>query len=560
MLKFQSFRLLCLPALAFLAVPFFVSGQNFLSGGQVNGNFQMDAQFYRTDSAIQAFAVPEKMMMNSWTNLTYNLGNFNAGMRFETYLNPVNGYDPRFKGAGVPYWFIDYRADQFQVTAGNIYEQFGSGMAFRTYEEHNLGYDNALRGVRVKFDPMNGVEFKAIWGTQRYFWEQGPGIVRGGDVDFNLNQAIKSFESSKLKVQMGGSFVSKYQPNETITDNEGNELILPLNVGTSAGRINLGYGRFGLSAEYAYKINDPSAANKYIYRPGQSLLVTTTYSQKGLGIMLQAKRIDNMSFKSKRTETGNVLDISYLPAITRQHAYSLAAMYPYATQPNGEMGLQGQVNYNLKKGTLLGGHYGTDIALNFSAIASPKLEMIDTIAISTPGTRGYDSPFFAIGDQLYYRDINLEIGHKFSKKFKGIFTLMREDYNIEVIEGHTGEEMVHANIVIAELTYKFTGTQALRGEFQWLDTKQDDGSWAMAMLEYTIAPKWFFSVTDMYNYGNDVADNRLHYPLVSFAYNNNANRIQVSYGKQREGIVCVGGVCRSVPASNGLTVTITSSF
>lgn len=560
MLKLKSFRLKCLPALAFLAVPFFVSGQNFLSGGQVNGNFQMDAQFYRTDSAIQAFAVPEKMMMNSWTNLTYNLGNFNTGMRFETYLNPVNGYDPRFKGAGVPYWFIDYRADQLQVTAGHIYEQFGSGMAFRTYEEHNLGYDNALRGVRVKFNPMNGVEFKAIWGTQRYFWEQGPGIVRGGDVDINLNQAIKSFESSKLKVQMGGSFVSKYQPNETITDNEGNELILPLNVGTSAGRINLGYGRFGLSAEYAYKINDPSAANKYIYRPGQSLLVTTTYSQKGLGIMLQAKRIDNMSFKSKRTETGNVLDISYLPAITRQHAYSLAAMYPYATQPNGEMGLQGQINYNIKKGTLLGGHYGTDIALNFSAIASPKLEMIDTVAISTPGTKGYDSPFFAIGDQLYYRDINLEIGHKFNKQFKGILTLMHEDYNIEVIEGHTGEEMVHANIVIAELTYKFTGTRALRGEFQWLDTKQDDGSWAMAMLEYTIAPKWFFSVTDMYNYGNDVADNRLHYPLVSFAYNNNANRIQVSYGKQREGIVCVGGVCRSVPASNGLTVTITSSF
>jgi len=560
MLKIKSLRHICLSALTFLAVPFFVSGQNFLSGGQVNGNFQMDAQFYRTDSAIQAFSVPEKMMMNSWTNLTYNLGNFNAGMRFETYLNPVNGYDPRFKGTGVPYWFIDYRADQFQVTAGHIYEQFGSGMAFRTYEEHNLGYDNALRGVRVKFNPMNGVEFKAIWGTQRYFWEQGPGIVRGGDVDFNLNQAIKSFESSKLKVQLGGSFVSKYQPNETITDNDGNELILPLNVGTSAGRFNLGYGKFGLSAEYAYKINDPSAANKYIYRPGQSLLVTTTYSQKGLGIMLQAKRIDNMSYKSKRTETGNVLDISYLPAITRQHAYSLAAMYPYATQPNGEMGLQGQVNYNLKKGTLLGGHYGTDIALNFSAIASPKLEMIDTIAISTPGTKGYDSPFFAIGDQLYYRDINLEIGHKFNKQFKGILTLMHEDYNIEVIEGHTGEEMVHANIVIAELTYKFTNTQALRGEFQWLDTKQDDGSWAMAMLEYTIAPKWFFSVTDMYNYGNDIADNRLHYPLVSFAYNNNANRIQVSYGKQREGIVCVGGVCRSVPASNGLTVTITSSF
>lgn len=560
MARFNLFRLTGILTFVLIIAPVIISAQNFLSGGQVNGNFQMDAQFYRTDSAIQAFAVPEKMMMNSWTNLTYNLGNFDAGMRFETYLNPVNGYDPRYKGAGVPYWFTDYRADQFQVTAGHIYEQFGSGMAFRSYEEHNLGYDNALRGIRVKFMPANGVQFKGIWGTQRYFWEQGPGIVRGGDMDFNLNQTFKRFENYKLKIQLGGSFVSKYQANESINDNEGNELILPLNVATTTGRVNLNYGKIGLSAEYAYKINDPSAANKYIYRPGQSLLVTTTYSQKGLGIMLQAKRIDNMSFKSKRTETGNVLDINYLPAITRQHAYSLAAMYPYAMQPNGEMGLQGQVNYNIKKGTKLGGHYGTDIALNFSAIASPKLEMIDTIALSTPGTQGYKSPFFAVGDELYYRDINLEIGHKFGKKFKGILTLMHEDYNIEVIEGHTGAEMVHANIVIAELTYRFTNTRALRGEFQWLDTKQDDGSWAMAMLEYTIAPKWFFSVTDMYNYGNDVADNRLHYPLVSVAYNNNANRIQVSYGKQREGIVCVGGVCRSVPASNGLTVTITSSF
>jgi len=32
------------------------------------------------------------------------------------------------------------------------------------------------------------------------------------------------------------------------------------------------------------------------------------------------------------------------------------------------------------------------------------------------------------------------------------------------------------------------------------------------------------------------------------------------YGKQREGIFCVGGVCRNVPASNGVTLTITSSF
>jgi hypothetical protein len=34
----------------------------------------------------------------------------------------------------------------------------------------------------------------------------------------------------------------------------------------------------------------------------------------------------------------------------------------------------------------------------------------------------------------------------------------------------------------------------------------------------------------------------------------------LGYGKRREGIFCVGGVCRAVPASSGLEMTFTSSF
>ena len=31
-------------------------------------------------------------------------------------------------------------------------------------------------------------------------------------------------------------------------------------------------------------------------------------------------------------------------------------------------------------------------------------------------------------------------------------------------------------------------------------------------------------------------------------------------GKQREGLLCIGGVCRQVPASNGMTFSLTTSF
>lgn len=538
-----------------------VKAQNSPLGGQVNGNFQMDAQYYKIDSAIGAFPVPEKMQMNSWTNITYTAGNFNAGLRYETYLNPVNGYDPRYKGQGVPYWFVDYKTGQFQVSAGHIYEQFGSGMIFRTYEEHNLGYDNSLSGIRVKFTPVKGIELKGIYGTQRYFWEQGPGIVRGGDADINVNELVPLFSDNPLKIQLGGSFVSKYQANEQITNMDGNLLILPLNVASAAGRANLSYGNFGLSGEYAQKMNDPNAINNYIYKKGEALLLSASYNQKGLGVIIQAKRLDNMGYKSKRTETGNVLDVNYLPAITKQQSYTLAAFYPYATQPNSEMGLTGQVNIKIPKHTTLGGKYGWDIALNTSLLNSiDKTPISDSALLETPGTLGYASSFFKIGNIKYFRDYNIEISKKLSKEFKMMLSYMYEDYNIEVIEGHPGEPLIHADIFIADLSYKITPKQAIRLETQMLLTKEDEGDWALGLLEYTIAPTWFISVADQWNFGNSDTEKRFHYPIFAVAYNNDANRIQLSYGKQREGIVCVGGVCRNVPASNGITLTITTSF
>ena len=82
----------------------------------------------------------------------------------------------------------------------------------------------------------------------------------------------------------------------------------------------------------------------------------------------------------------------------------------------------------------------------------------------------------------------------------------------------------------------------------------------MVLAEYSVSPHWFFSMSDSYNYGNPDDAKRKHYLYGSFGYVKDANRIQLSYGKQREGILCVGGVCRNVPAMNGFTISISSSF
>ncbi len=550
--------------------PALTFAQDAFKYGEVHGNLQSDAQYYMPDSkmGITDSSIDGKLLrMNSFTNVIYTLGSFSAGMRFEAYLPPLVGYDVQNEGVGVPYWFVNYKNDKLDITAGNFYDQFGNGMMLRTFEEWTLGYDNSLRGLKIKFAPVSGITLKGVWGIQRNYWDpyKDRGIVKGADADFYLNDMIPSLANARTKLTLGGSFVSDYQKGKTrdlIIDDTVFTLKLPENVSTYGGRINLNVGGVTFYTEYAHKINDPSAMNEYIYKDGNGLYTNVSYSQKGLGASASVKIIDNMSYKSNRSVTNNQLNINYLPSLTKEHTYALAAMYPYATQPNGEFGFQGTVTYTIKKNTKLGGKNGMTMAVNFCQINSLSTDSVDdNTYIGKSGTLGYKTNFFTPGDELYYRDFNIEVDKKFGKKWKGIFTYLNQAYNKDVIEGHYNEYgIIYSNIGIADLTYNITRKYSIRGEAQGLWTKQDKGNWLAGLLELTISPKWFFSVQDQWNYGNSEKSQQIHYFLLNAGYIYNTTRISLSYGRQREGILCVGGVCRYVPAASGITLTVTSSF
>ena len=519
----------------------------------ISGNFQFDAQYYLEDSLIGAPVVPEKILSNGFGNLNFNYGNFNAGLRYESYLNPLLGFDPRYKGSGITYRFASYTVNDLEVTIGNFYDQFGSGMIFRSYEERTLGIDNAMDGIRLKYKPTSGVILKGFIGEQRSYFEKGPGIVRGFDGEISLSEAIKSLAEAKTRVTIGAGVISKYQKDENPI------YVYPENVLSYSPRISIYRGRYNFNAEYGYKYNDPSLVNSTfeypqgIYKPGQALYLDGTYTKRGVGITLASKFIDNMDFRSDRNATGNNLTLGYLPALTKQQTYRLATLYPYATQTNGEVGFQGDVFYKFKKGSALGGKRGTGISLNYSNAFSIDKTPVDN-------EDGYTAKFYGIGDEKYFEEVNVEVTKKMSKKLKMIFTYIYTVYNKDVVQGLSGFGTIYSHIGVAEGQYKIDNNNSIRFEFQHLYTEQDMQSWAMALVEYTISPHWFFAVFDEYNYGNDEVKKRIHYPNVSTGYTKGANRIALSYGKQREGLLCVGGVCRNVPASNGFSISVTSSF
>ena len=554
------------------------NAQHQFGNSRISGDFGFNGMYYIPDSLIGAEKVDSKVRANAFLNLLYSNGGFSAGMRYEFYMFPLLDFEKiGYQGQGIKYFFADYKNKFIQVTAGTFYEQFGNGLALRAYEERQLGIDNSLLGARVKVTPYKGIIIKGVWGIERINFESYLGRtdqVRGLDGEIILGELIPKMQEKGFMANIGASFVSKFQE----ANNEINITLhpdvdslrspgvisadkVPENVPVWATRLSFGYKGFRLDGEFAQKMNDPNITNEFIYKKGNALFLSATYAMKGFGIAASFIRADNMDFRSQRFQNKNALCyINNIPAINRQYSYQLIGDYSFASQPNSQIGVQLQVNYQIPKKSKLGGKYGTDLTFNYSRFHSIDQQPVDEAVQNgtMSGSLGYTSSFFKFGPDLLYQDIGLEISHRFTKQWKLILAYNYITYNIDKLQGHPG--MIRGHLVASDLQYKINSKHALRLEAQHLYTKDDKGSWVYGMLEYSISPHWFISVGDQWNYGNEEANMRLHYYNVAAAYVWNTTRVAVNFGKTQEGILCIGGVCRAVPASYGFGLSLTTSF
>ena len=522
------------------------------NSGEIHGDFDLNMQSYQEDELIGAEAADEIILNNAYLNINYTKGDFVAGLRYESYLNALLDFDDNYKGNGIPFRYVSYSIDGLEITAGNYYEQIGGGLIFRSYENKGLGIDNAMDGIRLKYKPLKGVYLKTFIGKSRTYFTYADGIIRGADAEVNINEALNL--ESKTKIIIGQGIISRFQKDINP------KFKLPQNVAAYSSRLNIINGGWNYSGEYAIKLNDPVGSlttEGNNYANGNALTSSLTYSKRGFGIVAEMHRVDHMEFRSERAKEKQYI-INYIPTLTKQHTYTLLALFPSATQTEGEFGAQIDVFYKIKKGSLLGGKYGTKIIFNFS-----RINALNGGNSYLNDNMEHSPMFFSVkGEELYYRDLNLEVYKKVNKKIKITGVLAKQSYNKDVLEGKTPGTygVVESTIAIADISYKIKKGHTFRVELQELLTNSGEGSWSMGLAEYTISPHWFFAVQDMYNWGNHEVNKQLHYVNINCGFLKGANRIAVGYGKKRAGIFCVGGVCKEVPSSNGFSLTISSSF
>ena len=523
----------------------------------LSGSIQSDILIPQDDEKIGTEHYSDWALTNTYVDLKLGSKYVEAGTRFEFLEHPLPGYEKDFKGWGFPHFYVKGHVKNVELTLGDYYEQFGSGFVLRTYEERSLGIDNALRGARLVYNPVNGTSIKALTGKQRRYWHHNDALVSGVDVEVGLEQFIKPLETAGTHISVGGSWVIKHENanDDDIFVDATHKLKLPENVNAWDARINLNHKGFNVLAEYAQKTQDPSFDNGYHYGRGNVAMLSTSYSKKGMSLLLQAKRSEGMSFRSRRSMNGTSSFINHMPAFTHDHTYALAATYPYATQLNGEWAFQAELGYSFKKNTALGGKYGTKVKLNVSHVRG-----LDNGDIKNPvaegriiGSDGYKSAFFKMGD-TFYQDINVIVDKRFTRDFSLIFMYMNQRYNMTVVEGHGG--MINSNILVADGKYKFSPKLTLRCELQYQFCDGDEGDWAFGLAELSFAPHWMFTVSDQWNCG----ETDLHYYQALVTYNLKAHRFQLGYGRTDDGFNCSGGVCRWVPASKGFTFSYNYTF
>ncbi len=529
----------------------------------ISGNLETNGNFFVEDSLVGAAGTPQYDHQlygaDAWLQLNYNYMGFDVGLRFDLFnnsnlLNPQDSYSAQ----GIGRWYIKKKINKLGISGGYLYDQIGSGIIFRAFEQRPLLIDNALYGVRLTYDLTEDWQLKAFTGRQKQQFDLYGSTIRG----FSADGFITGGEESNWTLAPGFGVVGR-----TIDDDMMNRIVNTIESYDIADSIGAKYNTFAFSAyntltagkftwyvEGAYKTaeqyNNPFAeqANgtigKLEFNPGSVLYSSLSYAQKGLGITVEGKRTENFTFRTNPFVVLNRGMINFLPPMARVNTYRLTARYNAATQELGEQAVQLDIKYSPSR------KLGFNV--NFSNITD-------------------------LNNDLLYREIYTEVTYKYKRKWQLLGGLQLQTYNQEIFEVKPEAPLVETIIPYVEFLYKFDRKKSLRTEFQYLLTEQDLGSWAFGLLEYSVAPNWSFTISDMVTTDSEqffktvekngrvlpVDVNRsmpLHFYSLSAVYSYKSNRFSLCWCRQPEGIVCTGGICRYEPAFNGVKFNVNSTF
>lgn len=540
------------------------SAQVQVGKGQLSGSLESNNIFYVDDPIVESRNDKERELQfgsHDFLKLDYTLDRFSAGIQIDGYLPTLFGYDiydnlDIIKGsdslfAGFLTKYIQWEDKDWGIRVGDIFDQFGNGIIFRAYEDRALAFNNSVAGLRAHYNFDSYFAIKVIAGAPRLYTDRSNTWIWGGDLSLSLSE-LTGWQNGVLSLE--GSYVGRYIKDFAVLNNMESDI-----VNMVSGRVNLDVAGFSLRGEYAAKLNEDIQA--FGRGKGSALQIDLGYNYKRFSATATFRQQKNMMTLTHiysgvpcPLPTGNT--INYLPLLTRQYTYMLTNINPYHGVTAGEeIGGQIDLYYSLRNSKNRAKYW------NFHFNTSLFFDQSD--------------------DKMAWLDINFDIDRQWNKKLKTTVLYSRQESN-----PHIGYNNV-LHTFVGDVTYKFNKKHSMRVELQYLwdatdlystwggvngipvppgEGEETYGDWVAALVEYNLAPKFSFYVSGMYNLTKTYADKDCNggelipYYQIGASYTHRHFRVQLSYGRNRAGYVCSGGVCRMQPAFTGANLSLTASF
>jgi hypothetical protein len=535
----------------------FFTASKLLAQGTFSGDLMMNVNFFNKDTNIKASGNPlyDNALSGSdgWLTMRYAINGFAFFVRADAFNNSnlKNPVSPN-TDFGIGAWNITKELDDLTISVGSIYDQIGSGILFRAYEDRGLLIDNALMGFELKYKFGDNFTMKGFTGQVKNNNSDNNLInnVRYGPVLKGFN-AEGDYSAGNVHLNTGFGAINRTLDEKSMqgvaafinAQDTGSRFLPRYNMYAFSLYNTLTYKNLSWFAEGAYKTHEAIAitnlydplVGKYADRAGNIVYTSINYGRKGVALSLTGKRTQDFTMRTSPNETVLKGMLNWQPIVAVLRPLRLMSRYSPPSQDQSEMA--GTANMNISPNDV------TTFTLTYTHINTLTNQKLLREAYCEAIYQGLDQ--WVLEGGVQYLEYNLDAYQNRAIPFLTLYGVTP----------------------FVEVTYKITDNRSVRFEAQYMNAANDYGSWAFALLEYNIAPKWSFTLSDMYNaVPNKGVDNLNykdpgnHYYSAFTAYTKGSNRFTLAYVKQVDGINCSGGVCRYEPAFSGVKATITSSF
>ncbi len=545
---------------------------------------------YGTGSTTDALNNPiDKQYFEEIADARIFFQNFQLGLRYE--MDDPSEVGRSFQGPEFRRRWLAYKKDDVDIQAGDVSALFGRGLAINLFESRPLNYDSWLDGVlgkgeyKIPKDLLNldaSIAVRAVGGRESFYPVPPASNSTLSQADtlpmqISARSANAEFGFFKKKLLLGATFLNA-STSTTQSSRNGNE--------TTSRQVNepdvyadINSGQFEAFVEWT---EDRTHVDQFLNILKNGLVDTNHTGHATYGSISYSNSIVGLTFDYKNysyflhntgdpyTNVFSKLPISSPPEVYKDFTFTEITRTTHAVNFDDELGYQLEANITAIP----------QFVIDLDAAASSLHEKYNDTGVVVDRT----SILPKLSDQGFapFWEAYAEGEWDFDPATELNFVKLALHRRSDVIAG-TPE---WTTTIAGKVQYETTPNQSFLGilEHQWkyggFGTDDERRINELLTLQYSFNPTINFGAVldyaffyasgpirvdnatfagwDLHLWGNaELA----HLPEFFVGLRlGQSHSMLVSYGAERGGLNCTGGICRVVPPFNGLRLTVTSQI